>query len=337
MKSADLVTLIEELAQTYGPTGREAPVRDLVRRAVEGRADEMHVSHVGSLHALVNKGGGRRMMLTAHMDEIGVIVSHIDTHGYARFHPMGGVDMDTCVGHRVRFATGAMAVIGVEKRKDRSKSPTIEQLFLDFGAGGPADCPVAVGDIGAFDRPFLRLGQRVVSKALDDRVGVAVLIETIRRLDRTPHEVQFVFTVQEEFTSAGGKTSAFALEPEVALAVDVANTGDTPRGPKIAAALGKGPMIKVRDSGMVSDPRLVDLLARRASAAKIPHQFEVVEGITTDGADIQVSRSGVVAAGISIPCRYIHTPSEMVDLGDVENVVRLLLEVLRQPLDLHQP
>lgn len=337
MKPTQMMALVERLAQAFGPAGKEDQVREIVRHEIEGRADEMHVSRVGSLHALINKGAGTRVMLAAHLDEIGAIISHIDDRGFARFHPMGWIDPDTVVGQRIVFESGALGVIGIEYRKDRTKSPTIDQAYLDFGVDTRRDCPVKVGDIGAFERPFARLGNRMVSKAMDDRVGVVVLIETLRRLDRTSHEVQFAFTVQEEFTSAGGKTSAYALEPHVGIAVDAADTGDTPRSLKLPAALGKGPMVKVRDAAMVSDPGLVDLLVRRAVAAKIPHQFEVLKGIATDGADIQVSRSGVVTAGISIPCRYIHTPSEMVDVRDVENAIRLLLEVLRRPLSLRRP
>lgn len=334
MASSDLITLIERLSQAFGPTGREETVRDLVLQAVRGEVDEVQVSPLGSLHARLNRGGGTRLMLSAHLDEIGLIVSHIDERGFARFHPLGWAVPEACLGHRVRFTDGRTAVVAAEHRKDQSKSPTREQLFLDFGAEGREACPVPVGAIGAFDAPFLRLGERVVSKALDDRVGVAVLVEALRRLDRTPHQVDFVFTIQEEFSAAGARTSAFALDPEVALAVDVGDSGDTPRRSRMSTRLGGGPMIKVRDGAMVSDARLVELLVRRASQANLPHQFEVVEGGTTDGSDIQISRAGVITAGVSIPCRYIHTPSEMVDLRDAELAVQLLLEVLRQPLDL---
>ncbi len=336
MASSDLATLIENLSQAFGPAGREDAVRDIVLQAVRGYVDEVEVSPLGSLHARLGRGRATRLMLSAHLDEIGLIVSHVDERGFARFHSLGEIHLDACIGHRVRFADGTTAVVAVERRKDRTKTPTRDQLFLDFGAEGREACPVPVGAIGAFDAPFLPLGERVVSKALDDRVGVAVLIEALRRLDRTAHQVDFVFTVQEEFRAAGARTSAFALEPEVALAIDVGDSGDTPPRPKMSTRMGGGPMIKVRDAGMVSDPRLVDLLVRRASQANIPHQFEVVERGTTDGADIQISRAGVITAGISIPCRYIHTPSEMVDLRDVEGTAKLLLEVLRQPLDVAQ-
>ncbi len=333
MPDPDLITLIERLALLYGPAGREEAVRERVAQTIGGNADEIHVSPLGSLHVR-RRGAGPRLMLSAHLDEIGVIVSHIDEKGFARFQPLGWKDGEGILAQRVRFADGQTAVVAADPRRDRSKTPSVEHLFLDFGAAGREACPVSIGAIGVFEAPFLRLGGRIVSKALDDRVGVAVLIETLRRLDHSPHHLDVVFTVQEEFTSAGAQTSAFALEPEIALVVDVGDSGDAPHRPSAPTRLGGGPMIKVRDGRMVSDARLVDLLVRRAAAANIPHQFEVADDHTSDGAYVQISRAGVITAGVSIPCRYIHTPSEMVDLSDVEHTVRLLLEVLRQPLDL---
>jgi endoglucanase len=234
----------------------------------------------------------------------------------------------------VRFAGGAVGVIGMETLEDRSKLPKLDNLYLDFGATSRETSPVKVGDIGAFDRPFLELGDRWVAKSMDDRIGVAVLMETIKRLRRTPNLLQFAFTVQEEVGIRGARTSAFGLTPDVAIAVDVTQTGDTPRGRKMAVELGKGPAIKVRDSGLIADPRLVDLMVRRAEQAGIPYQLEVLDAGTTDASAIQISQAGVPAGCISIPTRYIHTPSEMVDRNDVDNAVRLLLEILRKPIEL---
>lgn len=327
-------TLTKRLVEAFGPPGREDPVRDLVVEEIRSNVDSWEVSPLGSLHAIVNPSGSTKVMLAAHLDEIGVIVSHIEERGFARFQFMGGVLVHTLVGHRVRFANGAVGVIGMETLEDKAKMPKLDQLYLDFGATSREASPVKVGDIGAFDRPFLELGERWVAKSMDDRIGVAVLIETIKRLRRTPNQLQFAFTVQEEFGIRGARTSAFGLMPDIALAVDVTATGDTPRGKKMAVELGKGPAIKVRDSGMIADPRLVDLMIRRAEQAGIPYQLEVLDAGTTDASAIQITRAGVPAGCVSIPTRYIHTPSEMVDRNDVENAVRLLLEILRKPIEL---
>jgi endoglucanase len=155
------------------------------------------------------------------------------------------------------------------------------------------------------------------------------MIETLRRLESTPHDVHFVFTVQEEVGLVGAGTSAYGIDPDVAIAVDVTDTGDTPETYPMAVALGGGPAIKVLDRGMIAHRGIRDLMAQRAQAAEIPYQLEVLQRGTTDAMAMQLVRSGVPAGCLSIPTRYIHSPSEMVDEGDVENAIRLLLEVLR--------
>jgi putative aminopeptidase FrvX len=263
------------------------------------------------------------------MDEIGLIVSHVDERGFARVAPIGGVFPLNCVGSRVRFASGRPGVIGLEEREDGKRAPSLNQLYVDVGAADRETCPVGIGEMAVFDRPFAEAGTRLIAKALDDRIGVAILIETMRRLKRTVHEVQFVFTVQEEVGLRGARTSAFHLDPEIAVSVDITMTGDTPRCAPMAVSLGKGPAVKVRDSGMISDPRVVEWMTGAAAAQRIPCQLEVLDRGTTDAAMIQISRAGVPAGCLSIPCRYAHSPSEMVDTADVENSVKLLLAMLQ--------
>ncbi|RMF47111.1 MAG: M20/M25/M40 family metallo-hydrolase, partial [Anaerolineae bacterium] len=191
-----------------------------------------------------------------------------------------------------------------------------------------------VGDVAVFERTFLDLGERLVSKAMDDRISVAILIETLRQLEDTPHQVYFVFSTQEEIGTRGAATAAYDVNPDIGLAVDVTLSGDTPKGYKMEVHLGKGPAIKVRDGGMLADPRVVDWMVRTAEAAGIPYQREVLLGGTTDARSIQVTRAGVPAGCLSIPCRYVHTPSEMVDYRDVQQSVQLLLALLRAPVTL---
>lgn len=323
--------LICKLVETYGPSGVEGRIRAVIRAEVEPLADELRVDPLGSL--VVRKkgsGGGQCIVLDAHMDEIGIMVTFVDEKGFARFTRIGGVSPLTCVGTRVAFAEGTVGVIGIEgKREDTSKAPKFEQLYIDVGATSRDDCPVHVGDPAVFIRPFVAQGTRLIAKALDDRIGCAVLIETLRRLEHTPHDVYFVFSVQEETTLSGARTSTYGIAPDLAIAVDVTRTGDKPESRPMAVELGKGPAVKVQDSGMIAHPQVRDLLVQRAKEAGIPYQLEVLERGTTDAAAMQLVRAGVPSGCLSIPCRYIHTPSEMVDEGDVENSVQLLLEVLR--------
>jgi endoglucanase len=326
--------LIEKLISTPGPSGYETQIRAVVETEVAPYADEVQVDALGNL--IVRKGPknpqGQRIMLAGHMDEIGIIATHIDDNGFVRFSNIGGVFARYVPGGRVRFLDGTLGVIGTEQIKDAYKVPPLDKMFIDVGAQSRNDCPIQVGDIAAFERPFIDLGKRLVSKAMDDRIAVAVMIEALRQLEKTPHEIYFVFTVQEEVGLRGATTAAFGIDPDVGLAIDVTRSGDTPKGVKMDVALGKGPAIKIKDSGSLADPRIVDWMRDTAEQATIPYQLEILERGGTDARAIQLTRAGVPAGCLSIPCRYIHSPSEMVDLDDVQNAVRLLVELMGNPV-----
>ena len=328
-----MINLIRKLVESYGPSGSEEQIRDVIQSEIEPLVDDVRSDAMGSLIAhKEGDGDGQRVLLDAHMDEIGVMVTYIDEKGYARFTRIGGVSPLTCIGSRVAFEDGRIGVIGVEQKRDNAdKVPKLEQLFLDVGATSRDDCPVQIGDPAVFVRPFVKQGSRLLSKAMDDRIGCAVLIELLRRLEQTPHDLHVVFAVQEEVGLRGARTSAYGIDPDMAIAVDVTTTGDTPESKPMAVKLGEGPAVKVRDRGMIAHPRVRQLMVDAAEAAGIPYQLEVLEHGTTDAAAVQLVRSGVPAGCLSVPCRYVHSPSEMVDEGDVENSVRLLLEVLQKP------
>ncbi len=329
--------LIKKLTETYGPSGREEKIREVIRAEIEGLADEIRVDALGNLIALKRgKGGGKKVMLAAHMDEIGIIVTHVDEKGFLRFAPVGGVRPLTLLGGRVSFADGTIGTIGMEKREpeEEKKIPSIDKLYLDVGAVDKDSVPVEVGDIACFQRPFVAQGDRIIAKALDDRAGCAVLIQVMRELRETPHDVYFVFSVQEEVGLRGAITSTYGIQPDLGLSVDVTRTGDTPEAHTMAVSLGKGPAIKVKDRGMLAHPGVKNLLVRTAEELGIPYQLEVLERGTTDAMVIQVSREGVPAGCVSIPCRYIHTPSEMVDYNDMANAVKLLVALLSKPIEL---
>ena len=332
--------LIEKLISTPGPSGYETQIRKLIHSEVESLADEIQTDALGNL--IVRKGPSassnksKKIMIAGHMDEIGVMATHVDENGFIRFSNIGGVFPRYAPGGRVRFLDGTFGVIGTEYLSDAYKVPKLDQMFIDVGANSREDCPIRVGDVAVFERPFSDLGNRLVSKAMDDRIAVAVMIAALGQLKKTPHELYFVFTVQEEVGVRGAATAAFSIAPDLGLAVDVTMTGDTPKGVKMEVALGKGPAVKVKDAGMLADPRVVNWMVETAQKAKIPYQLEILERGGTDARAIQLSRAGVPAGCLSIPCRYVHSPSEMVDLGDVENSVNLLVELLSKPVSLER-
>lgn len=330
--------LLQTLTETFGPSGYEDHVRAIVRAEVEKLSDELRVDTLGNLIARKRPGKaakeGKKIMIAAHMDEIGVMVSHVDENGFVRFSPIGGVFRRYVIGGRVRFLNGVPGVIGYDRLDNVNELPTLDKVYIDVGATSRKDCPVKIGDVAAFDRQFTEFGNRLVAKSMDDRVGVLIAIETLRALQSSPHDVYFVFTTQEEVGARGAATSAYGVDPDIGIALDVTASADTPNGLKMEMALGKGPCIKIRDAGMIADPRIVQWMIRAAEKEKIPYQREVLLMGGTDARSIQVARAGVPAGCISVAVRYVHSPSEMVDYTDVQNAIKLLTAVLRTPVDL---
>lgn len=331
--------LIRSLVEAYGPSGFEDRVRDLIRPIVEPLVDELTVDPMGNLIARKRASAGvenpLKVMVAAHMDEIGVMVTHVTEKGFLRFTNIGGVAPHTLLGGRVRFADGTPGIIGSDRLEGAGSIHPLNKHFIDVGATGREDCPVHVGDAAHFDRPFEARGRHLTAKSMDDRIGCAVAIEALHRLPAVvAHDLYFVFSVQEEVGTRGAEAAANGILPDVSIALDVTLTGDVPECRPMDVRLGGGPAIKVKDSGMIAHPGLVRLMRRRAEEAGIAYQLEVLEGGTTDARPMQLAGSGSAAGCISIPCRYIHTPSETVDAEDVEGCVRLLAAVLTNEIDL---
>ncbi len=324
--------LIKKLVETTGPSGYEEFIRNAILEEVKTFGD-IQIDTLGNLIVFKgNKGEGKKIMLSAHMDEIGIMATHIDDNGFVRFTKIGGVRPKTSLSAHVKFLNGTRGVIGEEIQDRTGDAMLLQHMYIDVGAANRQECPVKVGDIAVFDRPFMDLGNRLVAKAMDDRISCAILIETLKQLKTSPHQLFFVFSAQEEVGLRGATTAAYGIDPDIGLSVDVTDTGDTPKGERMDVRLGDGPAIKIRDGGMLSDPRIVEWMVKTAKAKKLPYQLEVLEGGTTDARAIQLTRAGVLSGCLSIPTRYLHTPAEMVDYRDVENSVSLLLELISEPI-----
>lgn len=330
--------LIRQLVEAYGPSGHEAQIRALIEEQVAPHADKVRTDAMGNLIALKRgSGDGKPVMIAAHMDEIGLVVTYIDEKGFLRFSPTGGVSPVTLVGSRVRFANGTTGVIGWEKwfrPEGNTSRPELSELYIDVGATGRDDTPVGVGDAAGFVRPFEDLGQRLIAKSMDNRISCAVAIQALSEMGETPNDLYFCFTAQEEVGTRGAITASYGIEPALGLAVDVTLVGDTPKARPMAVSLGEGPAIKIMDSGMLAHPGVVRWMIEAAESLEIRYQREVLQGGSTDARSIQLSRAGVPAGCLSIPCRYVHTPSEMVDYGDVQNAVKLLVTLLTGEINL---
>lgn len=326
--------LVEKLATAFGPSGYEEGVSSIIKKEIEKYSREIFSDNLGNLVALKGNVAEKNVLIAAHMDEIGFMVTFIEENGFLRFTNLGGILKKTLVGARVIFANGTVGIIGQEKLKEGKKEADLSELFIDIGAGSKKEAmeKVKIGDTAAFWSPFYSDGRRMIGKSLDDRVGCAVLIETLKRIpDSLPLGIYFVFTVQEELGLRGARPVSYRLKPDFGLAVDVTRVGDTPEPEyKVSVALGKGPAIKIKDASVICHPLVVEKMVNAAEKRKIPYQLEVLEKGGTDAGAIHLSREGIPSGVISLPCRYIHTPSEMVALEDVENAVLLLVELLKE-------
>ena len=328
-----MIELIKRLSETWGPSGYEHHVRRVIRQEVEDLADDIQVDGLGNMICRIGEGG-TRIMVAAHMDEIGMMAMFAEKQsGYLRFSNLGGLLKDTLRGNRVRFEDGTTGVIAV----NGGGGSSLDDFYIDVDDGSQP--LIEAGVPATLWRECEVRGSRVVGKAMDDRIGCVVAIETMKKLakrKKKPNEVVFVFTVQEEVGLRGARTSGFGVDPQVAIALDVTRSGDESQGAKMAVKLGGGAAIKMHDPGLVVPPQVRAWMIQRAEKDKIPYQLEMLTGGTTDAAAIQVARSGVPSGVISIPCRYVHTTSETVDLGDVQACIDLLAGLVANPVDLSE-
>lgn len=325
--------MLGQLTQIFGPSGSEERVAEFISTQLRPYCDELKSDTLGNLMVL-RHGMGKKIMVAAHMDEIGLMITHIDKEGFLRFTPLGGVRIPNLVGQRVKFCSGRVGTIGVEKLEKPSDFK-LDKLYLDIGVSSrpEAEQVVRIGETAVFVGDFVEAGSRIISKALDDRIGCFVAIEALKRTKST-HELAFVFTVQEEIGTRGAKTSAYVLEPDLAIAVDVTATGDTPKAHPMSVELGKGVGIKVLDHSMITSPQIKSWMATVATDLNIPFQWEVLEYGGTDSGAIHLSRGGVPSGVLSIPTRYVHSPAEMLDKCDVESSVNLLVALLERATEL---
>jgi len=321
--------LLKKLLETFSPSGNEETIREIIREEIKDYVDDIKVDALGNLIG-IKKGQGKKIMVASHMDEIGIMVTNIDDNGFLRFTNIGGVSPFTALYQRVMFADGTMGVVGMEK-VDEMKDLNLSKMFIDIGACSKEEAmkKVNVGDVACFYAPFIQDGDYIMSKALDDRIGCYVSIEAMKALKDCPNEVYFVFTVQEEVGLRGAKTAAYGVDPDMGIALDVTTTGDTPKAKTMDVKMGKGTAIKVKDSSVLAHPEVKKLMVETAKENNIPYQLEVLEAGGTDSGAIHITRSGVPSGVISVPCRYVHSPSEMVSVKDVESSIELLVKVLQ--------
>lgn len=328
-------TLLRTLLAAYGPSGCEEDIRALIEQEAAPYADDCTVDALGNL--IVHKQGvGPKVMFSAHMDSIGMMVTHIDEKGFLRFRQVGGLGPADICQAPVRFRNGTSGVISVNEDK-LEKQFKLSDLFIDIGAASreEAERLVKVGDVAVYATPFLEAGGgAVISPYLDNRSGCFVLLEALKGLESPENDLYFVFSVQEEVGTRGAKTAAWSIAPDYGIAVDVTGPDDVPGAVHDgSAALGKGAAIKVMDNSVICAPALVEGLHKIAAEAGIAVQDDILQCGGTDAGSMLVARGGVVTGGISVPCRYTHAPTEMAAQNDIEACIALVQAVCERNLD----
>ncbi len=352
--------LLRELSEALGVSGHEGAVRELILAAIKDLVDEHHVDALGNLIALKKgsasvsrrakrTGTPAKVMVAAHMDEVGLMVVFLEREGSLRFRPVGGIDERVLLSKRVLIGDNKVpGVIGVKpihllEEKQRNQVMRVQEMSIDIGASSKdeAERLVKLGDYAAFDVPFAELGgpwRAVKGKAFDDRAGCAVLIELLK--ESYPFDLYAAFTVQEEVGLRGAQVAAYSIAPEIAFVLEGTICDDLPKKRDVSptTTLGGGPALTVMDRSVVADPRLVDLLVDTAQKEGIPHQFKQPGMGSTDAGAIHLTREGVPSAVVSVPSRYIHSPACVLSGDDLDNTLRLMRATLAriQGLDLNR-
>mgnify|MGYP006276918001 FL=1 len=326
--------LIKEITSVFGPSGDEEKIRKFIKKQINEYVDDVYEDNLGNLIAFKKgKNNGKKIMFAAHMDQIALMITHIDEDGFLRFTNVGGVGHNFLPGTPVVFADGTLGTIGVEKL-DKISELEMNKLYIDIGADSQkeAEKKVKIGDTAIYAPNFSENNNRVISNYHDDRIGCVVLIEAIKKIKDNRNELYFVFSTQEEVGLRGAKTAAYQIDPDLGIAVDVTATGDTPESPIMDVSLGEGTAIKVKDNSTITHPLVKNLLVDECEKNSINYQFEVLEFGGTDAGAIHLSKGGVPSGTISIPTRYVHTPTEMIDLSDVKASIKLVTAVSNSKL-----
>jgi endoglucanase len=321
--------LVKEILQIVGPSGHEGPVAEYIKEAIKDYVDECYTDALGNLIAH-KKANGPKMMLAGHMDQIGLMVTHIDDKGFIRFGTIGGFSPYILFNQRVRFSNGTVGVVRSERVEDMKNSFGMDKLYIDLGAADKAEAEskVKIGDVCVYAAETYVDDKIIMSPSLDDRIGCVIQIEAAKRLKNPVYDTYFVFTVQEELGLKGARTSGYTVDPDYCVAYDVTSSSDTPNSLKLPQKMFAGACIKIKDSSLICAPEMVNFMEKVAKENNIKHQFEILTAGGTDSGAVQLSRKGVVAGVISVATRNVHSDSELCSVSDVDDCIELTVKML---------
>jgi putative aminopeptidase FrvX len=338
------VRLLRDLSCAFGPSGNEEQVREILRKELEPLADEVKVDKLGNI-LFYHRGNGSfpRIMLSAHMDEVGVLVTFIEDEGFLRFQTVGSIPGNTLPGQRILFQADGREIRGIVGTKpphimtaeEQSKVIPVEDLFIDVGAESLVQARANgadVGVMGVFDVDFAELGEGYVrGKALDDRAGCAVLVQVFKNLKDSPYNFVAVGSVQEELGMRGAHTAAWQVDPDYGLALEGTFAADVPgtRPDRMSSKLKGGPVITIMDRTVLTDPTVLKTLINAGREKAIPFQFKKVPVGGTDAGAIHLTKAGVPSGTVAVPCRYIHGPAAVAHLDDLKNTASLVTQFIK--------
>lgn len=324
----DILKTLNTLNAAFGPSGLEDSVAEIIKSMAAPYCDEITSDAMGNL-ICHKKGSGKKIMFAAHMDSLGLMVTHIEKDGALRFGKIGGLPVNELIGTPVRFKDGLKGTVLCSDLEDESKAQ-LADMFIDIGACSAEDAAkyVRPGDMAVYDTPSAALlNGRIASPYTDNRSGCIVLLMAMEMLEKTENDLYFVFTSQEEVGLRGAKTAAFGVNPDYGIAVDVTGDDSIPKSRHgCSSSLGKGAAIKVKDGSVICSPAVNKILVDLAEKKGIKYQMDVLLSGGTDAGAMSLNMEGVQSGGISIPCRFIHCPQEIVSTEDMENCAKLCAE-----------
>ncbi|MFT5922829.1 MAG: endoglucanase [Flavobacteriales bacterium] len=341
------IKLLSRICEMPGAPGYEGKIRDLIIKEVSPYVDAVTVDNMGNVTAFKKGKESKKVMVAAHMDEIGFMITHVDENGFCRFHTLGGFDPKTLTSQRV-IVHGEKDLIGVMGSKpihimapeERTKAPKISDYFIDLGlTGEEAKKLVPIGSPVTRKRSLVEMGDCVNCKSIDNRVSVFILIETLKNMKQPAYDVYGVFTVQEEVGIRGAQVATLQLQPDIGLGLDTTIAFDTPGAGahEKVTILGEGTAIKIMDASAICDPRMISFLKKTADKRKIAWQPEILTAGGTDTSGIQrMTAGGAITGAISIPTRHIHSAIEMAHKSDIKGSIDLLTAALETMNELKQ-
>ncbi len=324
----DILKTLDKMNAAFGPSGREEGVAAVIAEMAKPYCDDITTDVMGNLICR-KKGPGKKIMFAAHMDSLGMMVTHIEKEGWLRIGKIGWIPEKEVVGTPVRFENGLKGVVHCNEMEDEGKVKP-EDLYIDIGARDEADAKkyVRPGDMCVYDtRSAMLANNMICSSYTDNRSGCAVLLMTMEMLKKDVNDLYFVFTTQEEVGLRGAKTAAFGIAPDYGIAVDVTGADNVPKSThSCSSSVGRGAAIKVKDSSVICSPAVNQILVDLAEKKKIAYQMDVLTGGGTDAGAMHLTMDGVPTSGISIPCKFCHCPQEIVSADDMEACARLCAE-----------